>query len=715
MGIAFGWLPKTTTTVTVTLTPPAGWFLVTPADNEVKESSGTTIWAPDEGNFDKSKHTWKGYGYNKTTPHDVVNSGTFALFIGNLYREGGTGGSKPDFGVSVADVDIDVQCKWPHVGPPHWQPDNSDLEDRVEADEPNGGSIIPILIEGEFPSPSDFATKEPYKTAWKAMGLRLNVPWDDALGGTGNKGYLRFDIYQPGLAIYYYDNRDHQTHRVTTGQEIPINSDDDITPTVGILTNEEFTAPVAISAVFMWYKPPGKGDRVWARDYVRVVPQVLTGELKLNMRRDGDHWYEYPCIWTEQNKANLIQYKTTSSADGIKEVIVRVTTGTSNVQWKSSGLATAADWTDSNFKTRTNQQESTDANGKPNYDGTRYKFLDPGTTGNKPYSAQLLIVPVGSDVPVKVDEETFHARTRKVFYTRTADTPFEAFGKTYMWKLYGKAEANATPVCTDPSNDDPNLFFGPDGKTFNTAYDCVTPRGAFRAVAHGLIDGSQIRLDQTWYKGFGGPSSAQGTQGGAAPVYDLTGHAEMHDPYRMLFTCFSTKTFTGYTCSVATSMKNGLEHTVGGGYSVVGFPGVCLLWPGKLTWTFQGTLGPELTANERSRMMALTNEEIQKELVRLGVFNWYDNETQQETADPDEDDRITFDPQWIHDHTFATIDDIVGCNLATISQNAKNAFMAEHPGHPDFTWILTSLAFSYDIADAKYIGTTASVAIPGVE
>ncbi|MDZ7619019.1 MAG: hypothetical protein U1E05_18585, partial [Patescibacteria group bacterium] len=344
----------------------------------------------------------------------------------------------------------------------------------------------------------------------------------------------------------------------------------------------------------------------------------------------------------------------------------------------------------------------------------RYKFLDPGT-GNRAYWARLLVTPVGSNVAVEVDAKQFHARNRNVLHTRTADTPFEAFGKAYMWKIYGKHQEDATPVCTAPAEDDANLFFGPNDNTVKTAYDCVTPRGAFRSVAHGLIDGGAIKLDGTVYNGFAGPASGQGTKSGTSPIYDVSGHAEMHNVSRYLLSCYGTSVQAGYSWSVAESLKNSLSGTIGGGASVTGYPGVCLIWPGMLSWQFGGSLDAddELTMSEQSEMMAFTNKAIRDELVQIGVFGWFDDQTQQETDNPDDNDARTLKPHWIHARTFQTIDDITGCNLTTISQNAKKGFMDAHPGHDDFTWSLTSLTFSYDISGAHVIGTTAIVSIPG--
>ncbi|MDZ7617792.1 MAG: hypothetical protein U1E05_12355 [Patescibacteria group bacterium] len=212
VAIAFGWLPKTTAEVTVTLTRPQGWYIVTPEEQaarmgELKEKSGNTIWHPHDDSFDENVHTWKGYGYEVAAPHDIVNAGTFVLFRGKLHRDGGTEGTRPEFAASVADVDIDVQCAWPHTGS-HWPPAGTTEEDRVEADEPNGGMIVPQLIQGAFPEPGAIATQEPYMSAWKYVYLRLTMPWDSQLAGSGDRGRLRFTISGSGVALYYYDSPD---------------------------------------------------------------------------------------------------------------------------------------------------------------------------------------------------------------------------------------------------------------------------------------------------------------------------------------------------------------------------------------------------------------------------------------------------------------------------------------------------------------------------
>ncbi|MDZ7617791.1 MAG: hypothetical protein U1E05_12350, partial [Patescibacteria group bacterium] len=101
------------------------------------------------------------------------------------------------------------------------------------------------------------------------------------------------------------------------------------------------------------------------------MPQVVEGELNFDMRHEGDGspesprvWFEYPCVWTEANKTDLIQYKTTSPANGIQAAVVQVDFGSHNIQWQSSPMQPSENWTDSGFVTRTNQPGGKDADAK---------------------------------------------------------------------------------------------------------------------------------------------------------------------------------------------------------------------------------------------------------------------------------------------------------------------------------------------------------------
>ena len=122
-----------------------------------------------------------------------------------------------------------------------------------------------------------------------------------------------------------------------------------------------------------------------------------------------------------------------------------------------------------------------------------------------------------------------------------------------------------------------------------------------------------------------GPSSTagdEGTNSGTQPIYDLSGHAEMHKTTTKLIVCFThrpdAQRIAGRRCNVATSFKESIEEKIGGGGTLTGFTGESQLFPAVLTRNPTGQ--NSLTGDDRDDMDECYWKAVDEELVRVGVF-----------------------------------------------------------------------------------------------
>jgi len=307
VGVGFDLLPDAMATATITLkrpVDPAGWYIVTDTDcktsSTVVDKSGTTIWERQEG-ANEEQHVWKGYGFDKNTSHNIVQSETFASFAGLLFRKegrpGGGGGSPTVFQASVADIDIDVDSLGLHSDEPtshHWPPDGSYEEDETEAGDETGGLYLPAsLWTGQFPSslPSD--------TDYKALMLTLNPKWVGAPSPDGNVGTLTFDPTGSGFALYEMTGSDSGT-LVTSGIRVPPSGFSG--KQYAILTNENFTASGGIKATFTWDSNLSSPNvDITAVDCVRLSPWFV--ELVLDS--DNNNGLDNPDRGRDEKAAKM--------------------------------------------------------------------------------------------------------------------------------------------------------------------------------------------------------------------------------------------------------------------------------------------------------------------------------------------------------------------------------------------------------------------------
>lgn len=309
--------------------------------------------------------------------------------------------------------------------------------------------------------------------------------------------------------------------------------------------------------------------------YVISIDMQLPNRDELSgMRTAADEVtrFVYPSRWEEANRTNLIQYKADAGgAAAPVDLEVRVYDAADNIVWKDK-MEWTAEWTDTGFRTRTNNGESVDADGKPNVDTYGvYKFLDPSKDNNRVFKTKLIAA--SSVSTYTTDEKQFQARSREVFYTREADSWLEAAAKLYMWKIWGvELGEGKERACTDPKKDaeSARLYIGKG--VLEDAISCLTPRGTFHHFTHGTMTCTLKNIDNIEVPGFAGPASQLGTWNGAGVPYDLTGKFEVHGTLYDLNACYSSAKRGGATCSVIESFKNALDGTAGGDGKIVGYP-----------------------------------------------------------------------------------------------------------------------------------------------
>ena len=729
VGTGFDYLEENITKVRVILRPPDNYTIVDPKNPVPAEKSGKIMWnltptptKPPTAPPSSTKHTWEGQG-------EFLNARAYVRFEGTLLpKPQGEEGPLPKYRVSVADIDIDVDsCDPPRHEGEHWPPYNDDSpsgekEDRLEE---STGLIVPPLV-AEFPKPED-VKNYPYKELVLEVKTAWGGHYDDQYGPTPI-GRVRFHIHGGGLKLFDPDT----SKFVDNNQQIDYTGK----KTFWLLTNRDFKKPVTISASFQWNLPSDMCGRP-AVDRVRVTPPAY-GELKLNMRQRTDSAgrpigfpFVYPGKWEEENSNNIIQYKAVETKPGIIskiEISIYESNNPKNVVWRKDDFRPSTDWQDSTFRTRTNQENSVDADGLPNKDANgNFKFLDPGPDGRKSFSACLtLTLQNGTQIQYV---EQFEVRARRIFYTRTADSPFEAFGKTYMWKLYRfTPEMGNTPiakrpdVCEDPKQHDRDLFFGSSDKdnTLRRAYSCLTPRGNIYIVAHGASDAEGIKLDQTWWYGFQGPASKEGTKFGTPPIYDLTNVAEMHKVVVRFLACYTHRSnppLPRFDCNVATSFKNSLQETIGGGGEVRGYLDVCKIWPGSLTWKY--SMDAEgLTKKELDEILRYATKQTLRELanpeLNPPVTAWYNDS--QERVDEANSTSYSWSPEWLAAHTFKNVTDIRLSPEAfqRITEFAKSEFNKNHPNR-SYTFQIRGLKnVVYHYSQVKVEGAVRTIPIPGI-
>jgi hypothetical protein len=423
------------------------------------------------------------------------------------------------------------------------------------------------------------------------------------------------------------------------------------------------------------------------------------------MRTDGATRFVYPSKWEEAHRTKLIEYKGDSGGANLPFLPEIVVMDGDETVWHvdvAAGVAWTNQWTDSGFVTRTNKGK--DADGHANLDAHgAYKFIDPSGAGTKAFQTCAKAGTPSGDYSSQ--SLSFQARKRSVFYVEAAGSSFEAIGKVYMWKTYGLIVGGAAAV-SDPANDANKLGFTTGARNFAGALECVTPRGSFDCVAHGLFGGipasvlSAIRIDATDCYGFKGPASGKGTWNGQKAAYDLTDRMEAHNTFVDITACYSADTGPGAACSVIESFRNSLSGTIGGGGSVHGYTGVATLTAvftiGQPTWNATG-----LTPAEKAEILGHALDNAQQQLKNGGVL----------------DATGALTTNWIVNHSVTNvISAIPALNLAAMTTAAKNDFDAAHPGHAAYTFTVTTAPpLVLNLGAVTRTPAPTTVAVPGTQ
>ena len=245
--------------VKVTLTPPtgSGWQL---ASSSANDADGVTTWTFSATDSSSTAHVWIGTGKRGQDGWSDV------LFTGTLTQAGTGNGTPPPFDASVADISIYVDALSAHTDgfTGHWPPVRTSKEHFAETSQ-NGGLYLPPSLTGTnntFPSQLDTST------SYKTLALYLEPQWVPSTPTT--VGTATFTLAGTGLALY----------RVSSGSLICTSGGSGAiaVPAAGfsnekfaILTNDYFTAPGSITAIFTW-DPSLVGGPPTAQDFVRLVP-----------------------------------------------------------------------------------------------------------------------------------------------------------------------------------------------------------------------------------------------------------------------------------------------------------------------------------------------------------------------------------------------------------------------------------------------------------
>ena len=244
VGVGFGMLGETQTTLTITLRAPTDWKI---QSSYQRDPSGIHLWTPQDGiQVESETHTYTVSGILPLAGHAVG-------FAGVLTKESsgtGSGGGSTTFEAAVADLDIDLPG----------------LSDTVEESEPGGLGVSVLYPHAGFPSTLP-ELPETEAVSYQELHISLDTKWNGSLpAGVTQLGTLTFTIEgtsAAGVAIY-----DHEGKPVAGPVEIKTA---DYVKTYRIVTNNSFISTATIKASFQWQTAlSGNSQENKADDVVRL-------------------------------------------------------------------------------------------------------------------------------------------------------------------------------------------------------------------------------------------------------------------------------------------------------------------------------------------------------------------------------------------------------------------------------------------------------------